>query len=62
MHLREGVTDGQTDGLMDTPSYGDATVHLKRHNDAATATITSNYCYNNKNKNDNNNNWSIHKS
>ena len=33
-HLREGVTDqrpdGRTDGRTDTPSYRDATAHLKR--------------------------------
>ena len=28
-HLREGVTDLPTEGLTDTPSYRDATAHLK---------------------------------
>ena len=28
--LREGVTDRRTDGRTDTPSYRDATAHLKR--------------------------------
>ena len=26
----DGPTDGRTDGWTDTPSYGDATAHLKR--------------------------------